>query len=52
VLQLVVEGRIGKGIPELQLRQAHLAQGVLGSDGAAAPKFSASDLADLLAPLA
>lgn len=52
VYKLVVEGSIEERILELQSRKAILAEGVLGSDGAAAPKFSASDLADLLAPLA
>ncbi|RZL01881.1 MAG: DEAD/DEAH box helicase [Rubrivivax sp.] len=52
VYKLVVEGSIEERILELQSRKATLAEGVLGSDGAAAPKFSAADLADLLAPLA
>ncbi|MGH6647331.1 DEAD/DEAH box helicase [Aquabacterium sp.] len=52
VYKLVVEGSIEERILELQSRKATLAEGVLGSDGAAAPKFSASDLSDLLAPLA
>jgi SNF2 family DNA or RNA helicase len=51
VYKLVVEGSIEERILELQSRKAILAEGVLGSDGAAAPKFSAADLADLLAPL-
>lgn len=52
VYKLVVEGSIEERILELQSRKAALAEGVLGSDGAAAPKFSAADLDALLAPLA
>jgi SNF2 family DNA or RNA helicase len=51
VYKLVVEGSIEERILELQSRKAALAEGVLGSDGAAAPKFSAADLDALLAPL-
>lgn len=51
VYKLVVEGSIEERILELQARKAALAEGVLGSDGALAPKFSADDLHALLAPL-
>jgi SNF2 family DNA or RNA helicase len=52
VYKLVVEGSIEERILELQARKSALAEGVLGNDGAAAPKFSADDLRALLAPLA
>jgi SNF2 family DNA or RNA helicase len=52
VYKLVVEGSIEERILELQARKAALAEGVLGSDGATAPKFSSEDLQALLAPLA
>ena len=52
VYKLVVEGSIEERILELQSRKAALAEGVLGDDAAAAPKFSAADLDALLAPLA
>ncbi|RZI85683.1 MAG: DEAD/DEAH box helicase [Rubrivivax sp.] len=51
VYKLVVEGSIEERILELQARKSALAEGILGSDGAAAPKFSAEDLEALLAPL-
>jgi superfamily II DNA or RNA helicase len=51
VYKLVVEGSIEERILELQARKAALAEGVLGSDGGSAPKFSADDLQALLAPL-
>lgn len=52
VYKLVVEGSIEERILDLQARKAALAEGVLGSDGALAPKFNAEDLQALLAPLA
>ncbi len=51
VYKLVVEGSIEERMLELQARKAALADGVLGCDGALAPKFSADDLQALLAPL-
>ena len=51
VYKLVVEGSIEERMLELQDRKQALADGVLGSDGEAAVKFSAEDLRDLLAPL-
>jgi SNF2 family DNA or RNA helicase len=51
VYKLVVEGSIEERMLELQARKAALAEGVLGCDGALAPKFSADDLQALLAPL-
>jgi superfamily II DNA or RNA helicase len=51
VYKLVVEGSIEERILELQARKAALAEGVLGSDAALAPKFNAADLQALLAPL-
>ncbi|GGC62935.1 helicase [Undibacterium terreum] len=51
VYKLVVEGSIEERILDLQARKAALAEGVLGSDGALAPKFNADDLQALLAPL-
>ncbi|MES2098296.1 MAG: DEAD/DEAH box helicase [Pseudomonadota bacterium] len=51
VYKLVVEGSIEERMLALQARKAALAEGVLGSDAAAAVKFSAEDLRDLLAPL-
>lgn len=51
VYKLVVEGSIEERILELQARKAALAEGVLGSDGATAAKFSSEDLQALLAPL-
>ncbi|MFC5474423.1 DEAD/DEAH box helicase [Paraherbaspirillum soli] len=51
VYQLVVEGSIEERMLELQARKAALAEGVLGSDAALAPKFNAEDLQALLAPL-
>jgi superfamily II DNA or RNA helicase len=51
VYKLVVEGSIEERILELQARKAALADGVLGSDGGLAQKFSADDLQLLLAPL-
>jgi SNF2 family DNA or RNA helicase len=52
VYKLVVEGSIEERMLALQARKAALAEGVLGVDAAAAPKFSAEDLQGLLAPLA
>jgi hypothetical protein len=52
VYKLVVEGSIEERMLELQARKAALAEGVLGSDAAFAPKFDANDLSALLAPLA
>ena len=51
VYQLVVEGSIEERMLALQARKAALAEGVLGHDGEAVPKFSEADLAGLLAPL-
>jgi SNF2 family DNA or RNA helicase len=51
VYRLVVEGSIEERMLALQARKAALADSVLGSDAAAAPKFSAEDLRMLLAPL-
>ena len=51
VYKLVVEGSIEERMLALQARKAALADGVLGVDAAAAPKFNAEDLAGLLAPL-
>ena len=51
VYKLVVEGSIEERILELQARKAALAEGVLGSDGGGASKFSPADLQALLAPL-
>ena len=51
VYKLVVEGSIEERILELQARKAALAEGILGSDAALAPKFNAEDLQALLAPL-
>ncbi len=52
VYRLVVEGSIEERMAALQARKAALAASVLGADAAAAPKFSAEDLALLLAPMA
>jgi SNF2 family DNA or RNA helicase len=51
VYQLVVEGSIEERMLALQARKSALAEGVLGTDTAAAVKFSADDLKGLLAPL-
>jgi len=51
VYKLVVQGSIEERMLALQARKAALADGVLGHDAAAAPKFSAEDLQGLLAPL-
>ena len=51
VYNLVIEGSIEERMLALQARKAALVEGVLGSDAAFAPKFSADDLAGLLAPL-
>ena len=51
VYKLVVQGSIEERMLALQARKAALADSVLGSDAAAAPKFSAEDLRQLLAPL-
>ncbi|HTD03975.1 DEAD/DEAH box helicase [Undibacterium sp.] len=51
VYKLVVEGSIEERMLDLQARKAALAEDVLGSDGALAPKFNAEDLRALLAPL-
>ena len=52
VYRIVVQGSIEERMLELQERKRVLAQGVLGSDMAGAIKFSADELAGLLAPLA
>ncbi|WP_240933367.1 DEAD/DEAH box helicase [Diaphorobacter sp. HDW4B] len=52
VYRIVVQGSIEERMLELQERKRVLAQGVLGSDAAGAIKFSADELAGLLAPLA
>jgi SNF2 family DNA or RNA helicase len=52
VYKLVIEGSIEERMLTLQARKGALVEGVLGSDAAFAPKFSAEDLAGLLAPLA
>ena len=52
IFKLVIEGSIEERILDLQARKAALAEGVLGSDGALAAKFSADDLQAMLAPLA
>lgn len=52
VYKLVIEGSIEERMLELQARKSALAQGVLGEDTLGTVKFSAADLADLLAPLA
>jgi SNF2 family DNA or RNA helicase len=52
VYQIVVEGSIEERMLALQARKSALADGVLGTDTAAAVKFSAEDLKGLLAPLA
>ena len=52
VYKLVAEGSIEERMLALQARKAALAEGVLGSDAAAAVKFDAEDLRGLLAPLA
>jgi superfamily II DNA or RNA helicase len=51
VYKLVVEGSIEERILALQARKTALAEGVLGSDGATASKFTTDDLQALLAPL-
>ena len=51
VYKLVVAGSIEERMLALQQRKTALTEGVLGADGAAAPKFSAEDLQGLLAPL-
>ena len=51
VYKLVVAGSIEERMLALQQRKTALTEGVLGTDGAAAPKFSAEDLQGLLAPL-
>lgn len=51
VYKLVVQGSIEERMLALQARKSALAEGVLGHDGAAAPKFSAEELQGLLAPL-
>ncbi|MEO8151597.1 MAG: DEAD/DEAH box helicase [Rhizobacter sp.] len=51
VYKLVVEGSIEERMLALQARKQALADGVLGHDDAAAPKFSTEDLQALLAPL-
>ncbi|WP_255369008.1 DEAD/DEAH box helicase [Polaromonas sp. OV174] len=52
VYKLVVEGSIEERMLELQARKTALAEGVVGSDGAMASKFTPEDLQALLAPLA
>jgi SNF2 family DNA or RNA helicase len=51
VYRIVVAGSIEERMLALQARKAALTDSVLGDDAAAAPKFSADDLAGLLAPL-
>ncbi len=51
VYKLVVAGSIEERMLELQARKLALAEGVLGSDEALAAKFTAQDLALLMAPL-
>jgi superfamily II DNA or RNA helicase len=51
IYKLLVQGSIEERMLALQARKAALAEGVLGQDAAAAPKFSAEDLQGLLAPL-
>ncbi len=51
VYKLVVEGSIEERMLALQARKAALADGVLGHDQEAKPKFSEDDLQGLLAPL-
>src|SRR5450830_1021474 len=51
VYKLIVEGSIEERIMELQERKSVLAEGVLGSDQALAPKFAAAELSALMAPL-
>lgn len=51
VYKLIVEGSIEERIMELQERKSVLAEGVLGSDGAIAPKFGQAELDALIAPL-
>ncbi len=52
VYKLLVAGSIEERMLELQARKEALAEGVLGADSAESVKFSAQDLALLLAPLA
>jgi len=52
VYRLIIEGSIEQRIQQLQERKSQLAEGVLGSDAALAPKFDAAELAALMAPLA
>jgi len=51
VYKLIVEGSIEERIQQLQERKAILAEGVLGSDAALAPKFDEAELHALLCPL-
>ncbi|WP_310387138.1 DEAD/DEAH box helicase [Roseateles sp.] len=51
VYKLVVAGSIEERMLELQARKLALAEGVLGSDEAEGAKFTAQDLALLMAPL-
>eukprot|EP01037_Dinobryon_pediforme_P028364 gene28364-31611_t len=51
VYKLIVEGSIEERIQQLQERKAILAEGVLGSDVALAPKFDEAELNALLCPL-
>ena len=51
VYRLVVQGSIEERMLALQARKAALAEGVLGHDSAAASKFSADELREMLAPL-
>ena len=51
VYKLVVAGSIEERMLELQARKQALADGILGTDGGDAAKFTAEDLALLLAPL-
>ncbi len=51
VYKLVVQGSIEERMLALQARKSALAEGILGQDTAAEPKFSVDDLRGLLAPL-
>jgi superfamily II DNA or RNA helicase len=51
VYKLIAEGSIEERMLALQSRKRSLAEGVLGHDEEAQPKFSEQDLDDLLAPL-
>jgi superfamily II DNA or RNA helicase len=51
VYKLIIEGSIEERMLELQQRKSLLAEGVLGSDAEAAPKFGLAELNALIAPL-